>query len=397
MTSPIPGIIAWPVLIFVFFLAIGRFRFLNDTQVDRLINRTLVVSLVTNLSREVWVQKLIAKALFMFDEANVTNIVRQLSFGGILLAVAYIYGIVKMWGGATPETARQRQPVYNLVAVAATVVILVAGTPARQQNLLIDQALGWGAVIAWAAFYAPIIAVAVLVGRVCVREFRTHDVTARERAIYAGVLVLVVGLGVDGVATPVLTALEVTSGTASRDPDMIVKAWTFFLSAAISSTVIAVPLLSVLTTRAGLDRTARYCRRLQPLWHDLTAATPEIVLRRPDSLEQVESATRLHRMIVEIRDSLLVLKQFSTDDIDLGDPDAQRNRGDDDELLRYAVHVAQAAEAKRRGDAPTGGAVRRDVRPGARDLTAELEQLVALARVWPHARRLAETRQPTQS
>ncbi|MGB3673368.1 MAG: MAB_1171c family putative transporter, partial [Candidatus Nanopelagicales bacterium] len=385
------------VLIFVFFLAVGRFRFLNDTQVDRMINRTLLVSLVTNLSREVWVQKLIAKALFMFDEANVINIVRQLSFGGILLAVAYIYGMAKMWGGTSPETARQRQPIYNLVAVAATVVILVAGTPARQRNLLIDQALGWGAVVAWTAFYIPIIAVAVLVGRVCAREFRTHDVTVRERAIYAGVLVLVVGLGADAIATPVMTAYDVISGTPSRDPEMVLKAWTFFLSAAISSTVIAVPLVSVLTARAGLDRTARYCRRLQPLWHDLTAAAPEIVLRRPDSPEHVESATRLHRMIVEIRDSLLVLKQFSTDDIDLGDPDAQRNRGDDDELMSYAVRVAQAAEAKTRGDAPTGGAVRRDVRPRARDLTAELEQLAALARVWPQARRLAEARQPTQS
>ncbi|WP_411156575.1 DUF6545 domain-containing protein [Nocardia abscessus] len=28
----------------------------------------------------------------------------------------------------------------------------------------------------------------------------------------------------------------------------------------------------------GRDRAGRYCRRLRPLWHDLTAAVPSIVL-----------------------------------------------------------------------------------------------------------------------
>ncbi|WP_324194026.1 DUF6545 domain-containing protein, partial [Nocardia farcinica] len=87
--------------------------------------------------------------------------------------------------------------------------------------------------------------------------------------------------------------------------------------------------------------TSRYCRRLKPLWRDLTAAVPEIVLALPqDRFGRVEPATRLHRMTAEIRDSLLQLKRYGAVD--------EPGQGAD----VYARRVAAAIAAKNAGVAP---------------------------------------------
>lgn len=118
-------------------------------------------------------------------------------------------------------------------------------------------------------------------------------------------------IGIDAVATPLTTAAEVIRDQPSPDPDMSTKALTFFVASVCAAGVVAIPLASTLLARTGWDRTGRYCRRLQPLWRDVTAAVPEIVLELPrDRHGRVQPATRLHRMIVEIRDSLLHLKRY---------------------------------------------------------------------------------------
>jgi hypothetical protein len=384
MTSPIPGIIAWPVLMFMLAVVLGRRLLVNDTHVDRLVNRAMSWGVIGLVLREAWAQELIA-ALPSFDDHNVINLMRQLSFGCILLSVANIYGISTVWAGVDPETARRRQWRYDVVAVVITVVILIAGTPARRADLLIDQYMGWEAVVAWCAFYAPLLATALLVGRVSVRELRGQDVTARERVIYLGILALAVGLTLTSVATLAATILDVTRGTASPDPQMVMKALTYFVASFVGAVVVAVPLVSTVATRTGWDRTGRYCRRLQPLWSDLTTAVPEIVMQplRQES-GRIEPATRLHRMIVEIRDCLLHLKQYSPVDITPGGADPH----DSEAMQAYAAGIVAAIDAKASGAPPVAGRASRNVaiRLGARDLTAELEQLVGLADAWPKAR-----------
>ncbi|MBJ8342916.1 hypothetical protein JGU71_28900 [Antrihabitans sp. YC3-6] len=382
MTSPIPGAIAWPLLLFILAVAAGRRLLVADTQIDWLINRALTWALIGLLIRESSIQTQAARIL-PFDDANLINAMRQASFGFILLTVACIYGIAKAWSGSDTSTVRQRQWIYDGVAVVATAVILVAGTPARNLNLLLDQALGWETVVAWSAFYAPLAVTSALIGRVFVAELRAKDVTRREAALYVGVLALAAAIGLDSVATPIVTLFEVISGSESKDPEMTLKALTFFGATTGAAIVSSVPLISVLLASAKLDRTGRYCRRLQPLWKDLTATVPEIVLHRSSGPHS--SATRLHRMIIEIRDSLLHLKKFAPNSVTFDDSI---------DTGTYAYEIARAIQNKHGGAQPSRVQAHKPLRVGARDLTAELNQLLAIAGAWPAARRRAALSPP---
>lgn len=381
MTSPIPGVIAWPVLLLLTAVIIGRYWLLRDGAVDKLINRALVIALFGLLLREAWFEHLLI-AILPFDDADVVHFARQISFGCILFTVSYIYGIAQLWAGADPEYTWQRQRRYDLVALVSTITILIAGTPARRADELIDQHMGAGAVIAWVAFYLPIAATALLVARISIRELRGADENTswRERSVYLGVLAIAIAIGADSVFVPVVTALEVSADRPSADPDMEAKAWTFFGATVAAGAVVAVPLIGTVLSLSGWDRTSRYCRRLKPLWRDLTAAVPEIVLALPqDRFGRVEPATRLHRMTVEIRDSLLQLKRYGAVD--------EPGQGAD----VYARRVAAAIAAKNAGVAPqiSKAPAGRPAFVGARDLTAELQQLLDLAAAWPTAKRQA--------
>ncbi|WP_280489933.1 MAB_1171c family putative transporter [Nocardia carnea] len=392
MTSPVPGLIAWPVLVALILVLAGRWWLLRDTDVQRLANRALTAAVAALLLREGSVQKLLA-AILPFEASDTINVARQISFGGILLTVTGIYGIAKLWSGASPEQTWQRQRRYDAIALVATAIILVAGTPARRSDQLIDQAMGWPAVIAWIAFYLPVGAAALLVGRVAVHEMRTADDTTtwKERTVYLVVLGIALAIGLDALTAPVTTASEVLRDQPSGDPHMHVKALTFFVAAIFAGSVVAVPLVSTLLSISGWDRTGRYCRRLRPLWQDLTAAVPEIVLEIPrDRHGRIEPASRLHRMTIEMRDSLMHLKRYSDRPDDLGvtaDPHA------------HARLVAEAIAAKRDGQQPAARTAmpRYDVTTGQdNDLTTDFRQLLALADAWPNARKLITTARSTQ-
>ncbi|MFX0578695.1 MAB_1171c family putative transporter [Nocardia nepalensis] len=387
MTSPIPGLITWPVLICMALVLAGRWWLLRDSFVDRLINRALAAGLCEYLLREAWFEQSLAW-LLPGDDRDVVNIARQLSLGATVLAVSNIYGLVKLWAGADPADTWRRQWRYYLVTFTATAVILIAGTPARRADQLIDQALGWPAVVVWVAFSLPLGATALLGGRVSVREMRAAGATTwQERALYTALLGTIVGLGAIAVVYPLETAVNVMTGQPSFDPEMHWKAWSGFLLSAVGApAVITVPLISTLLTHLGWDRTGRYCRRLRPMWADLTAAAPEIVLEmRRDHNGRTDPAIRLHRMTVEIRDSLLHLKRYSDIPGDLaatgGDPHI------------YARSIAEAIATKAAGHPPSASRFtpRHQVQPGARDLTAELRQLLALAKAWPHVRALTKS------
>ncbi|MFR9772992.1 MAB_1171c family putative transporter [Nocardia sp. SC052] len=387
MTSPIPGSITWPVLTGIALALIGRWWLLPDSVVDRLVNRALAAALLEHLLRESWFEQSLTR-LLPGDNSDVVNIARQLSLGATVLAVSNIYGIAKLWAGADPAHTWHRQRRYYLLTLTATVVILIAGTPARRADQLIDQALGWPAVVIWIAFSLPLGATAVLVSRASVREMRAAgDSPWQERALYTVVLCTAVGMGIVAVAYPIDSLVSVLTGQPPFDPEMRWKAWCGFLLSAVGApAVVTVPLISALVSHVGWDRTSRYRRRLQPMWADLTAAVPEIVMETRRDLDgRTDPAIRLHRMTVEIRDSLLHLKRYSDC------PDDLAATGGDPHI--YARRVAEAIATKAAGHAPRASRLtpRHQIQPGARDLTAELRQLLALAEAWPHVRGLTKS------
>ncbi|WP_324195151.1 DUF6545 domain-containing protein [Nocardia puris] len=120
---------------------------------------------------------------------------------------------------------------------------------------------------------------------------------------------------------------------------------------------------------------ARRCRRLLPLWRDVTGAEPAIVLDSDAAPHRGDADVRLIRMTVEIRDALLHLNRYVPEDL----PDTG-----DDPPRRYATRIADAIRTERAGTGPVrtnpGSA---PLGPECADIDAELRHLLALAKVSP--------------
>ncbi|MCK1795566.1 hypothetical protein MTQ01_05995 [Streptomyces sp. XM4193] len=140
----------------------------------------------------------------------------------------------------------------------------------------------------------------------------------------------------------------------------------------------------------------RHLRRLRPLWAELTAAVPEVVL--DEGLRRHELRLRLHRRVVEIRDALLALQPYI-------DPDrraAAREAAADAEteeserrILADACWVEVARHAKLAGREP-GSAPAREPDDGATPVWGSLDDLESEARLLirlEHARHRATVRE----
>ncbi|WP_435593090.1 MAB_1171c family putative transporter [Nocardia sp. bgisy118] len=372
MTSPLPATAALPIIATTSTITVLRWRLINQTPTDKLINRTLAWGVVGQLLHERGVAP------------GIASLLHQLSLGAILASLSGIYGIAKLWGGADPETTGQRQRRYDGVIIGVFILLLIAGTPARRQGLLIDQALGSPAVAFWAIFGAPLAVCAALLLQITVRDFRTEDLTLREKVFYGAIFAAAGSLLFDAFAGPAVAALSTYTDFSAHDEQMSRKATTFFASALIGALIVAVPLFPVLAEHFGWDRTSRHARRLQPLWRDLTTAFPDLVLYPATELAKLPPTPRLHRMTIEIRDILLNLRPYMSVTTDTA-PALPDEMGK--ETTRYAILVAHALDTKRAGTQPDPVGARTVPRaPEATgDLDSEIQVLLELARQWPHA------------
>lgn len=123
-------------------------------------------------------------------------------------------------------------------------------------------------------------------------------------------------------------------------------------------------------------------RQLQPLWQDLTAVTPDIVLgagllRSP--------RLRLYRRVIEIRDASLALDAYAGEDIRERAQSAARRAGFDPATspAAEALLLRAARAAKARGALPVGG-TQEPAAEGIDDLdfAAEVGKLIQLARIY---------------
>lgn len=124
-------------------------------------------------------------------------------------------------------------------------------------------------------------------------------------------------------------------------------------------------------------------RQLEPLWRDVTAVAPDVVLG-PGSLRRAVALPvhlRMYRRVIEIRDALIVLRGYVTPAArDLAERLVTDHgvRGASAEATVAACCIAAALQAKRDGQLPepreagfTG--------PEARGLAQEVEQLLLIA------------------
>ncbi|MFB8280929.1 MAB_1171c family putative transporter [Nocardia colli] len=352
---------AWLVLsigVFAAIVTVGRWFFANSTSMDRLINRLFSWELVGILLHGVGMA------------AGAPDLARRMFLGCGLMAGAQAYGFARLlFDGTARYETRRGQPIYDTIAAVAAGSVLLA-------EPVMDYLLPFGwSVAVWTASQGFAALSGLLVLRVCVRELRKGDLATREMLVFSALLLLAgywfLGSLIGGVRT--------IAGAPPSEPGEV---WVvvIFANFLLATVLISVRLVDVLLARTGWDRAGRHCRRLGPMWHDLTTAVPEVVLPPDDSASQ-DSAYRRYRMTVEIWDALLQLRPYVPDPAE----DAAIRPLFEDDRKGYAVLMASAARARARGAAASG---RRpiDAVPRPPDRSSELPMLLGLAREWPSTR-----------
>lgn len=352
-----PPVLTAAAVLFVGLITVGRWLLVNDSPVDHLINRALswnigsviAYAFATGLSRP--------------------DLGQRLFLGVGMLALSSCYGFVVLLAGADSKTARSRQRGYDAFAAAVGILVLVCAL-ADEAGLSLHRVFDWERIL-WIAIGVVVVWIGTLLMYACIGELRTAAASPREKLIYSTLFFL----GLYCAACSVY-ALRNPSGVASGTPG---AAWAVgsLVAMILLAGLVAVPLISALIVRAGLDEAGRHCRRLRPLWRDLTGAVPEVVLH-VERADRQSSTSRLYRMTVEIDDALLHLRQFA--------PDTGSTHTDG--ISAYALRIAEAAELKRLGTSVVAPSAcsRAAIQPPAEDRGAELRNLLALSRVWPHAR-----------
>ncbi|MEV6427911.1 DUF6545 domain-containing protein [Nocardia sp. NPDC051463] len=349
-TAPAVGITASAVLV-----AALRWKLVNDSGTDRLINRALglagagmLLGIVTTGSRLAGVA---------------TSVGAVVGF----LTVASIYGVARLADGANPVHTRRRQRRYDLVALTGAGLTLLIKV-AAELHLVSAATATHGQSLGMALSCLPLALSGFLVMRASFREIRCTDSPPSERTAYACLL---------GVASfwIVYAAILLVRYCRGISPEDAGAGWALggFVFFALIVALLGIPLVRMLLVRIGWDRDSRHCRRLHPLWADLTAAVPHIALAPRDAIHQ-GPAERRYRMTIEIRDALLHLRrQVPGSDADLDDI---RSR-----TLRFVDNAQAALPTAPVAATGATSAVRREL---------ESRHLLELARQWPKTKRATD-------
>ncbi|WP_433683455.1 MAB_1171c family putative transporter [Nocardia sp. CA-119907] len=366
MSSLIPEAVAWLVLGYVGVIAAGRLLLLRDTIIDQLINRMLLWSIVAMLLYR------------CTPTPSITSLPIALSLGCVVMTTMYLYVMARYIVAETePAVVWRRHRRCGLVAVVATLVMVLSGMAAEDNGRPVDLGVHGSAAIFGFAYAAPLAINMVVFLFAGIRELRIGDLSAKTRLVCWL-------LGISGGFVLISQALSLAQGLTGwpdLGPHLPRGELDFVLCLVFDVTLLAIPLVSALLALAGWDRDGRICRRLRPLWRDLTAAVPEIVLH-VDARRGADPATRLFRMTVEIRDALLHLGSYLP-------AEPYPATESDWELTDYAHRLAHAARARKDGGVPIGAGAAPRPPLVAHDFEAELRQLLGLARVWPQARTAA--------
>ncbi|MFI9401130.1 MAB_1171c family putative transporter [Nocardia sp. NPDC052316] len=278
--------------------------------------------------------------------------------------------------------------VYGLAGASCAVGLLFSGPAQGPSPFTMYEQPGWGQFGFWLAL-APLSYWMVFhFGRVCLAEMRTQH-ARRERALHATVLGAGCTVFLMFSLTFVSTGLRAL-GHENRltRAQLVIDNNAVFFQALPFLVMGAVPVAAWLIDTIGLDAWSRRRKRLLPLWFDLTEACPEIVHRTATPVAAHRSRYFLHRTVIEIRDSVLILARYAT-----ATPPELRaaitacaGTTSEREALDLAVRLVRACAAKARGDEPTG-AVSLPHCAGD-NLAEEAAQLAAIAAQWSRARAL---------
>ncbi|MEU2257150.1 DUF6545 domain-containing protein [Nocardia xishanensis] len=350
MTSTSASILV-PALVVTTAIIGARWILLRNSMIDLLLNRALTWSVggVFAYGGAVW--------LGFSEFAPLVFITSG------LLAMANVYALARLLDSGDTENAAGRLRTYHVVAVTASGVAIVAVSPIGRA-LSIDR-LDWAAVL-WVGSDIMIAVSVVLIAKACVRELRGAVDTVQEKLTYTSLLVLACTSGV----LTVVALIDIAAGRPPAEP-RAGGGIGAFVSLLLYAVLLAVPMVNVVLERSGFDRAGRDCRRLRPMWVDLTAAVPGVVLDQ--KLDHPDSIARRYRMMVEISDALLHLRKLDTES-----SRAAHATDDRGALVRHMPATVRTASP----DTGAGDGLAR----GEGQRAVELRMLLELAREWPGLR-----------
>ncbi|WP_425173900.1 DUF6545 domain-containing protein [Mycobacterium sp.] len=375
------------LLVFICTVTLGRLIGLRSTVADRRGNTALVFAAMCCVLRDDAIQPILVQ---WSGQRVSAALLYQLSEHAAGVAACALFLLAYGW-------VNQHEPrclalvVYSWVTVCV-VVRCVAEMHAHSRDISLDIHSGW-AVIAYSSSPAGIVFVellcvanswlAILIAVACARELRRPP-NRRAAVISAGMTLVAVGSLVQNANISIAACIAATGrhnayierlGWADR--------FSVVLFAYVCAAIAAVPLGARTLERHGLDKYSLRRRPLLPLWRDLTSACPELIYVTTADVVNNRSRFLLHRTVVEIRDCILILSRYAS----------QQNEVIIHELaelpaFRQALRLALAWSAKTTGELPSGDFLAQQ--SAAAELLDESAELTDLAEHWPTAKALTE-------
>ena len=389
-SSTVPGIIAWPLILFMTLVLVGRYRWFNSNLYERYLNNTLAFLLVAQILREHLVQNMLVRTSFMTMPGT-----WQLGTAVLGYSFTELIGFSLLWSGMSEAETRPRHRYYRLAAMLLAAGFLISGTRARIAEEPIELTKGWESVATLSCLTTMLMVLATHLIWNSLRELRTAS-RRRERWIALSTLLMgVVGVGFV-FQEAALQIFDQLGWTHTADYRQQSHAGGLFFAILAPFAIAVVPLAMKLLGSLGLDPISRSWCKLQPLRQAMRTVVPECVFDFDDDEPgRRKSELQLHHAVVEIRDAILGLRPYFREVPDhdlirfLDEPNAVPTH--DHDAVIAALRLAHAARAKAAGitleplDVDSALIASR-----AATLEQEAAELVTLAKWWPAAYRATE-------
>lgn len=389
--STVPGIIAWPLIVFMTLVLVGRYRWFNDNLYETYFNNTLAFLLAAQILREHLVQNMLVKASFMTLPGT-----WQLATAVLGYSFTEFIGFSLLWSGNSEAETRRKHRYYRLAAVFLMAGLLICGTSARRAEKPLELLQGWDSLTTLSCLTTMLMVLATGLTWNSLRELRTVR-SRRERWIALSTL----SMGLVGIwmvlqeaALQIFDQLGWTHTAAYRQQS---HAAGLFFGILAPFLIAVVPLARKLLGALGLDPITRRWHQLQPLRQAMRTVVPECGFDLDDDQPgRRKSHLQLHHTVVEIRDAILRLRPYSCQipNHELVRFLGQANvvAGHDRNRAIAAFRLAHAAKAKAVGTTlePCAADSTAIVASRAATLEQEVAELAALARWWPAAHAAVE-------
>ncbi|MEZ0351033.1 DUF6545 domain-containing protein [Mycobacterium sp. pR1184] len=396
MTSTVPPVVAWPLILFMVLVVVTRYVGFNTNLFDTYLNNTLAMLLTAQLLREHAVQQQLSDAALI----TVTT-AQQLAAVALIFGSAEFIGFTMMWSGLSGLDIGRRHRYYRCAATLLVIGYLVAATRARVAAKPVEVSGGWDGVLAYVFYSTMFLVLVVQLMRLSVRELARPGAPYRERVVAALGVILALAIGWVTLESVLLLVFEQLGWSHTGTYRARVHGVYFFWEAVGCTALAAVPCLLAIFARGGLDLVSRQWRKLQPLRNSLRQAVPEITFDlQQDDARRAKTTLQLHQTVVEIRDLILQLRPYFRDI----PPDrvdefiaAHSIPSADRDTAILALQLVHAADTKASGLAPQRLDAAHIVTSRAKTLEQETRELVQLAKWWPRAAAVARSAAPAPS